>query len=85
MRSARISPCCAVAVTGAGNGPGDAQSEAWLQEAEAHARAAGAGSCPPHVAAWQDAYRAFGAKPQRTALLGGRAVAAGRGPAACRA
>jgi DNA/RNA-binding domain of Phe-tRNA-synthetase-like protein len=56
----------AMAVTGLVNGPGDAQSEAWLREAEEVARAAG-GVTPPHVASWQDAYRAFGAKPQRTA------------------
>jgi DNA/RNA-binding domain of Phe-tRNA-synthetase-like protein len=56
----------AVIVSGLANGPGDAQSEQWLQEAEAHARD-NAGALPPHVAAWQDAYRAFGAKPNRTA------------------
>ncbi len=56
----------AIAVTGLVNGATDAQSDAWLQEAEAVARAAG-GVVPPHIASWQDAYRAFGAKPQRTA------------------
>lgn len=56
---------CAVAVTGAGNAPGDATSEGLLRDAEAFAAAAAA--LPPHIAAWQDAYRAFGAKPQRTA------------------
>ncbi|MBL8137781.1 MAG: cytoplasmic protein [Acidobacteria bacterium] len=56
----------ALAVTGLVNGPGDAQSEAWLGEAEAAARGAG-GVTPPHVVSWQEAYRAFGAKPQRTA------------------
>jgi DNA/RNA-binding domain of Phe-tRNA-synthetase-like protein len=55
---------CALAVRGAGNGPGDAASEALLRDAEAFAAAATA--LPPHIAAWQDAYRAFGAKPQRT-------------------
>ncbi|MGD9902650.1 MAG: B3/4 domain-containing protein [Vicinamibacterales bacterium] len=55
----------AIAVRGAGNGPGDAGSEAWLRDAEA--RAAAATTLPDHVVAWQDAYRAFGAKPQRTA------------------
>jgi DNA/RNA-binding domain of Phe-tRNA-synthetase-like protein len=55
----------AVAVTGAGNGPGDAQTEAWLREAETWA-AAGP-HVPAHVTAWREAYRAFGAKPQRTA------------------
>ena len=56
---------CALAVRGAGNGPGDATSEALLRDAEAFAAAAA--TLPPHIAAWQDAYRAFGAKPQRTA------------------
>lgn len=56
----------AMAVTGFDNGPGDAISETALADAEAHARAA-ADAVHPHVAAWHDAYRAFGAKPQRTA------------------
>ena len=56
---------CAVAISGAGNAAGDAQSEAWLREAEA--RAAAAADAHPHIAAWQEAYRQFGAKPQRTA------------------
>jgi DNA/RNA-binding domain of Phe-tRNA-synthetase-like protein len=56
---------CAIAITGAGNGPGDALSEAWRRDADAWA--AGCADLPPHLAAWQEAYRAFGAKPQRTA------------------
>ncbi|MEU5832477.1 phenylalanine--tRNA ligase beta subunit-related protein [Streptomyces diacarni] len=44
-------------------GPGDAFSEELLAEAEAKA-------CDPeqhpHVAAWREAFRAFGAKPKRT-------------------
>ncbi|MEZ5418594.1 MAG: phenylalanine--tRNA ligase beta subunit-related protein [Vicinamibacterales bacterium] len=56
----------AVVAEGLVNGPGDAVSEAALAEAEAFARAAPAGP-PPHVAAWHEAYRAFGARPQRTA------------------
>ena len=55
----------ALRVRGVRNGPGTPESEAWLAEAEAAARAAGT-EVPPHVAAWRDAYRAFGAKPQRT-------------------
>jgi len=50
-------------------GPSDQASDALLQAAEAAAHeAAGRGPAeqPPHVAAWRDAYRAFGAKPQRT-------------------
>ncbi|MEU8119047.1 phenylalanine--tRNA ligase beta subunit-related protein [Spirillospora sp. NPDC049024] len=46
---------------GLGNGPSDEVGEGWLAEA---AQAADAGD--PHVEAWREAYRAFGAKPQRT-------------------
>ena len=50
-------------------GPSDDASDAWLREAEAAAMAALAGGPPedrPHVAHWREAFRAFGAKPQRT-------------------
>ena len=50
-------------------GPSDAISEEFLRQAEISARAALADSAVeelPHVAAWREAYRAFGAKPQRT-------------------
>lgn len=49
-------------------GPTDEQSDAWLCDAEAaaSARLSGALEDRPHVALWRDAYRAFGAKPQRT-------------------
>jgi DNA/RNA-binding domain of Phe-tRNA-synthetase-like protein len=50
-------------------GPGDQDSDALLAAAEAAAREAlGGGPAEqlPHVAAWREAYRAFGAKPQRT-------------------
>ncbi|GAA4297998.1 B3/4 domain-containing protein [Actinomadura luteofluorescens] len=43
------------------NGPSDEAGEGWLAEA---AREADADD--PHVEAWRAAYRAFGAKPQRT-------------------
>lgn len=56
----------AIVATGLVNGPGDARSDAALAEAEAFARAA-PDTLHPHVAAWHDAYRAFGCKPQRTA------------------
>ena len=50
-------------------GPSDQDSDALLQAAEAAARQT-LGERPvdqlPHVAAWREAYRAFGAKPQRT-------------------
>ncbi|MGH3240346.1 MAG: B3/B4 domain-containing protein, partial [Spirillospora sp.] len=52
---------------GLANGPSDHVSEGWLAEA---AKAAGAAekadAHEPHVEAWHDAYRAFGAKPKRT-------------------
>jgi DNA/RNA-binding domain of Phe-tRNA-synthetase-like protein len=46
----------------------DDTSEALLRSAEAAVRALGAQPVEdlPHVAAWREAYRAFGAKPQRT-------------------
>ncbi|MDH2443362.1 phenylalanine--tRNA ligase beta subunit-related protein [Amnibacterium sp. CER49] len=58
-----------LAVDGIHPAPSDARSGALLQEAEAFAGTATAGSPVdelPHIAAWRDAYRAFGAKPQRT-------------------
>jgi DNA/RNA-binding domain of Phe-tRNA-synthetase-like protein len=58
-----------VAVDGIVPGPSDQGSDALLQAAEAAARE-GLGGGPaeqlPHVAAWREAYRAFGAKPKRT-------------------
>jgi DNA/RNA-binding domain of Phe-tRNA-synthetase-like protein len=50
-------------------GAGDAVSERILCDAEGTARRLLDGRSPeqlPHPAAWRDAYRAFGAKPQRT-------------------
>jgi DNA/RNA-binding domain of Phe-tRNA-synthetase-like protein len=58
-----------LAVDGLAPGQSDDTSDAMLLEAEAAAREALAGRPPeelPHVAAWREAYRAFGAKPQRT-------------------
>jgi DNA/RNA-binding domain of Phe-tRNA-synthetase-like protein len=58
-----------LAVDGIVPGPGDQASDALLQAAEAAAREAlrdGPAEQLPHVAAWREAYRAFGAKPQRT-------------------
>jgi hypothetical protein len=55
--------------TGLTPGPSDAASEAVLREAEASARAMVGDGLPEavgHVAAWREAYRGFGAKPQRT-------------------
>jgi DNA/RNA-binding domain of Phe-tRNA-synthetase-like protein len=58
-----------LAVDGLVPGASDASSDALLSAAEAAAREAledGAVEQLPHVAAWREAYRAFGAKPQRT-------------------
>ena len=58
-----------LAVDGIVPAPGDEASEALLRAAEAAARTASADRPVeelPHVAAWREAYRAFGAKPQRT-------------------
>lgn len=59
-----------LAVDGIEPGPGDARSEALLAEAERSVREALAGGIAiegdPHVAAWREAYAAFGAKPKRT-------------------
>ena len=58
-----------LAVDGLVPGPSDEASDALLQAAEAAAGEA-LRDRPveqlPHVAAWREAYRAFGAKPQRT-------------------
>lgn len=56
-------------VEGVVPGPSNETSEALLQAAERAAQQALAGQKVeelPHVAAWRDAYRSFGAKPQRT-------------------
>jgi DNA/RNA-binding domain of Phe-tRNA-synthetase-like protein len=58
-----------LAVDGIVPGPSDQASDALLQAAEAAAREAlGGGPAEqlPPVAAWREAYRAFGAKPKRT-------------------
>lgn len=58
-----------LAVDGLAGGPSDQTSDALLQTAEAAAREAlrdRPAEQLPHVAAWREAYRAFGAKPQRT-------------------
>ena len=57
-----------LAVDGLVAGPSDDHSDAVLRAAET-AAAEAIGTVPedlPHVAAWREAYRAFGAKPQRT-------------------
>jgi DNA/RNA-binding domain of Phe-tRNA-synthetase-like protein len=51
------------------NGPSDSSSTSLFRRAEERAREALKGAEPaaqPHVAAWREAYRAFGARAQRT-------------------
>ena len=58
-----------LAVDGINSGPSDEASDELLSASEQAAREALGDTPPdalPHVAAWRDAYRAFGAKPQRT-------------------
>jgi DNA/RNA-binding domain of Phe-tRNA-synthetase-like protein len=58
-----------LAVDGIVPGPSDQESGALLQAAQAAGRQAlngGPAEELPHVAAWREAYRAFGAKPKRT-------------------
>lgn len=58
-----------LAVDGIVPGPSDQESDALLRAAEATAAEVlrdGPAEQLPHVAAWRDAYRAFGARPQRT-------------------
>jgi DNA/RNA-binding domain of Phe-tRNA-synthetase-like protein len=58
-----------IAVDGLEPGPSDEASEALLRAAEDTARSTLQRQTVeevPHIAAWRDAYRAFGAKPQRT-------------------
>jgi DNA/RNA-binding domain of Phe-tRNA-synthetase-like protein len=59
----------ALVATGLTAGPSDDRSLADLASAARAAADAGHAADPaahPHVAAWRDTYRAFGAKPQRT-------------------
>lgn len=56
-------------VDGFGSEAASSSADELIARAETHARALLASSPVedlPHVAAWRDAYRAFGAKPQRT-------------------
>jgi DNA/RNA-binding domain of Phe-tRNA-synthetase-like protein len=58
-----------VRARGLSNGPSDEASTSLLRRAEQNAREALNGAEPaalPHISAWRDAYRAFGAKAQRT-------------------
>jgi len=58
-----------VRARGLSNGASDDASTSLLRRAERTAREALNGADPaalPHIAAWRDAYRAFGAKAQRT-------------------
>jgi DNA/RNA-binding domain of Phe-tRNA-synthetase-like protein len=68
----RLTPdysCVLVTADGLRGGPSDEGSERVLRAAEEQATAllgGGAAELLPHVAAWREAYRSFGAKPQRT-------------------
>lgn len=56
-------------VEGIPPGPSDTTSETMLQEAEHHVKALSSKSPItefPHIAAWRETYKAFGAKPQKT-------------------
>src|SRR2546422_1100247 len=58
-----------VRARGLSNGPSDDSSTSLLRQAEQVARKTLNGAEPvalPHIVAWRDAYRAFGAKAQRT-------------------
>lgn len=58
-----------VEARGLSNGPSDERSSALLDDAVRRLTARLAGRAPhedPHLAAWRDAYTAFGAKPSRT-------------------
>lgn len=58
-----------IVVEGLRPGPTDAESDALLAAAEEKARALLGGRAPhelEHLAQWREAFRAFGAKPQRT-------------------
>jgi hypothetical protein len=68
-----------ITVEGLVPGPSDSASDELLQTAEEAAREAMHGSSVedlPHVTAWREAYRAFGAKPQRNPQQPGGATAA---------
>lgn len=57
-----------VVASGLSNGPSNSVTEGWLEQAERHARAAFAGQKTaehPHLAAWHEAFKAFGFKPKK--------------------
>ncbi|KAB8274926.1 Phenylalanyl-tRNA synthetase [Aspergillus minisclerotigenes] len=79
LQSARVAPeifqlrpdyrALLMVVEGIPPGPSDEASEAFLQEAEATVKELLSKSVVtelPHIAAWREAYKAFGAKPQKT-------------------
>lgn len=55
-----------IAVSGLQPGPSDEVSEELLRRAETVAGQSDKPEELPHIAAWREAYRAFGSKPQRT-------------------
>lgn len=79
LQAARIAPeifalrpdyrALLMVVEGIPPGPSDTTSETMLQEAEQQVKALSTKSAItnfPHIAAWRDTYKAFGAKPQKT-------------------
>ncbi|KAI9037485.1 B3/B4 domain-containing protein [Aspergillus affinis] len=79
LQSARVAPeifalrpdyrALLMVVEGIPPGPSDASSQAMLQEAEIHVKELLSKSSVtefPHIAAWRDAYKGFGAKPNKT-------------------
>lgn len=79
LQAARIAPeifalrpdyrALLIVVEGIPPGPSDITSETMLQEAEQQVKALSTKSAItnfPHIAAWRDTYKAFGAKPQKT-------------------
>ena len=58
--------CALVLAEGLTPGPSDDHSDALLAAAQESVAGLGAPEDLPHMAAWRDAFRAFGAKPQRT-------------------
>lgn len=78
LKGARVSPdifklrpdyrALLLIVEGIPQGPSGAKSEALLQEAESSARGVLSKQAVteiPHVAAWREAYKSFGAKPKK--------------------
>jgi hypothetical protein len=70
--------------SGLANGPSDHGSDAERAAAEAHLRSSGLQRATdhPHIAAWREAFSAFGAKPSRYPSPPRRSFPGPQGPAA---